>query len=118
VLPQSEGRSLSVPDWWEAALLALGAWRIFQLLAHDTILDWPRRRALRLSKDWQEGQQPNAEYRLNWALFLTCPYCAGFWIALVWWGAWQIWPHGTLVAAGALAINAGVIALAKTIGSE
>lgn len=64
-------------------LLALASWRVFRLLAEDTILDRPRRYILRLG-DWQEedGEQnlPD-DYRFEWGVFLTCPYCAGFWIS-------------------------------------
>ena len=70
----------------ELVLLALAAWRVFQLIAVDDILDRPRRYVTdRLSEKWD--------------LFIECPYCAGFWIALAWWAAWQIDRSGTLVAA-------------------
>ncbi len=110
---------MRVPDWYAVSLLALAGWRIFHLLAHDDILDAPRRRVLRLAKTWkQEGDATGENYREKWALFLTCPYCAGFWIGLVWWGAWQIWPHGTLVAASVFTINAGLIAAQRALSSE
>ena len=38
--------------------------------------------------------------------FLECPYCSGFWIALMWWGAFQLWPHGAIIAASAIAVTA------------
>ncbi len=110
---------MSVPDWWATLLLALAAWRTFHLLAHDTILDGPRRRLLRLNREWkQEGDATGDDYREKWALFLVCPFCAGFWIALAWWGAWQIWPHGSLVAATPFVINAGVIGAQRILSSE
>lgn len=110
---------MSVPGWYATLLLAVAAWRIFHLIAHDTILDGPRRRLLRLSKTWsQEGDATGPDYREKWALFLTCPFCAGFWIALAWWGAWQAWPHGTLVAATPFVINAGVIASQRLLSDE
>ena len=110
---------MSVPNWWSATLLALAAWRIFHLLAFDTIFDSPRRKLLRLNKTWkQEGDATGENYREAWGLFITCPYCAGFWIALAWWGAWQIWPHGTLVAATPFVINAGVIAAQRLLSDE
>lgn len=110
---------MSVPDWWEAALLALAAWRIFQLLAFDTLLDQPRRYITRLGDKWEkEGDPIPGNYRIKLAAFVTCPYCAGFWITLLWWGAWQVWPHGALVAAGLLALHAGMIAGHKLLSSE
>lgn len=108
---------MTTPNWYGLALLALAAWRTFQLLADDDILDRPRRWILRLGNDWEkEGDRVPDEYRAGWGAWLTCPYCAGFWISLVWWGAYQFWPHGTLVAAVVLAINAGVIGASKILG--
>lgn len=110
---------MSVPEPWEAVLLALAAWRIFQLIALDDILDQPRRYLTRLGKEWEkDGDAIPKEYREKWALFLTCPYCLGFWITAIWWGFWQIWPHGTLVVAGLFALHAGMIAGYKLLSSE
>lgn len=68
-------------DWWWFLLLALATWRVFRLIAEDTILDKPRRKLLRLG-DWQEDDDtvPD-EYREEWGIFITCPYCAGFWMS-------------------------------------
>ena len=110
---------MNVPNWWETLLLALAAWRVFHLLAHDDILDGPRRRVLRLAKTWKKDGDATGElYRENWAAFITCPYCAGFWIALVWWAAWLVWPHATLVAATPFVLNAGVIGAQRLLSSE
>lgn len=110
---------MSVPDPWEAVLLALASWRIFQLVALDSILDQPRRYLTRLGKEWEkEGDWVPLEYREKWALFLTCPYCLGFWITVVWWVSWQIFPHATLVIAGLLLLHAGMIAGHKLLSSE
>ena len=96
---------MSVPDWWEALLLALAAWRIFQLIAEDTILDGPRRYV-------------TAQLDAKWELFIECPYCAGFWIAVAWWAAWQIEPHWTLIVAVPWALSAGVVAAAKVLSPD
>jgi hypothetical protein len=110
---------MNVPDWYEIALLGLAAWRIFQLIAFDSILDQPRRYVTRLGKKWEkEGDALPKEYREKWALFLQCPYCLGFWLGLVWWGAWLIWPYETLVAAVPFVISAGVIGADKILSSE
>lgn len=103
---------MSVPNWYELALLALAAFRVFRLIAEDDILDRPRSWALRYG-DWREGQALPVGYRAKWAEFLTCPWCAGFWISLAWWGAWQLWPHGTTVATVPFVISAAVGLVAK-----
>jgi len=96
---------VSVPDWWEAVLLGLASWRTFQLLSADDLLDTPRRYVTdRISEAKQD--------------FLTCAYCAGAWIAGMWWAAWQLWPHGTLVVATPLVLSAGVIAVAKVLSFD
>jgi hypothetical protein len=96
---------LSVPDWWEAVLLSLAAWRVFQLLSEDEILDIPRRYVTRKIPPY-------------WADFILCVYCIGFWIVLAWWAAWEVWPHGTLVVATPFALSAGVIGAFKVLASE
>jgi hypothetical protein len=76
---------VSVPSWYELVLLGLAAYRTWKLIAEDTITEGLRKRWL--------GR------RAKWGVFVNCPWCAGFWVSLAWWGAWQAWPHGTLVAA-------------------
>lgn len=61
------------------ALLGLAAYRTTQLAVYDTILDGPRDR-LSARNEWIKG-------------LLSCPYCAGFWCALIivamWWASGQ-----------------------------
>lgn len=86
-------------------LLALAAWRVFQLIAEDEILNRPRRYV-------------TARLDAKWQLFIECPYCAGFWIAVAWWVAFQIWEFGTLVVAVPFALSAGVVAAAKVLSPD
>lgn len=86
---------MSVPNWYSLVLLGTAAWRSWYLLAEDDILHPLRLRLPGRTVDW-----------------LLCPFCAGFWIALGWWGAWQEWPHGTLVVAAAVTLTAIVPFLA------
>lgn len=88
-----------IPEPWEAVILALAAWRLWLLLAEDTILDVPREAALRRLD--RKGE-----------LFITCPRCAGFWIGLVLYVAWWLWGDSTLYVALPFAINAVVAFLA------
>ena len=96
---------MSVPNWYEAILLALAAWRIFQLISEDEILNKPRRYVTERLPGKLED-------------FITCHYCAGFWITVVWWASWQVWPHGTLVVAALFAIHALMIGAYKALSSE
>ncbi len=109
---------MSIPSWYGLILLILAAWRTFQLLAEDTILERPRRYVTGLPQRWKDGDALPKGYREYIAVFLECPYCAGFWIALAWWGAFQLWEHATLVVAVPLAISAGVVAGAKVLSSD
>lgn len=108
---------MSVPGWWEFALLAAAAWRCFQLIARDDILDRPRAWALGYS-GWSEGQDLPKSYRAKWSEFIICPYCAGFWIVVVWWIAWQVTEHWTEVVAVPWALSAGLVGLDKILRSE
>lgn len=74
-------------DIWTAILLPLAAFRIYRLIAEDTILDRPRAFVLGLA-GWKEGQKVPDGYKEKWATFITCPWCAGFWICGVVLGAW------------------------------
>ena len=110
---------MNTPDWWAVVLLSLAAWRTFHLLAFDDILDRPRRYVTRLNKTWrQEGDATGERYREGVAKFITCPYCAGFWQAGLWWVAWLIFPTETLWVAVPLAINAGLIGAQRLLSSE
>lgn len=107
-----------IPGWWASLILALAAWRVFHLLAFDDILDRPRRYITRTPSSWREGEPAPSSYRAGIGEFIECPYCFGFWIALVFFGAWEIWPHGTLVVATPLMLSAGLIGAHKYLSSD
>lgn len=101
--PEREGEpQVSIPDWYELILLGLASWRTWVLLSSDTILDGARRYVTK----WKSVEE-----------FIECPYCLGFWVALAWWGAWQAWPHGTLVLGGVVAI-AALVPIIERLTSE
>lgn len=110
---------MTVPNWYELLLLSLAAWRVWHLLAQDTILNRPRRYMLRLDPEWTTvGDYEGDGYRLEWAKFLTCPYCAGFWIGALWWMAFECDQHWALVVATPFAISAGVVAAHKLLTQD
>jgi hypothetical protein len=92
-----------LPDVWEAALLTLAAYRWFRLSAEDDLLNRPRAWLLkRIRSDKLE-------------LFIQCPACAGFWIVLCWYAAWQIEQRWTLLVAVPFAANAVMIFLRRNL---
>jgi Protein of unknown function (DUF1360) len=107
---------MSVPGVWAFVLIAVASYRVWRLLAEDTILDRPRRWALRLGS-WQEGDQAPEGYRAKVGEFVSCPWCMGFWIVLAWWAAWQVWPHGAVVVAVPFALSAAVAFCNAVIGA-
>lgn len=110
---------MEIPNWYELLLLALAAWRLWRLLAEDDIFDRPRRFILRLGAEWEKDGDPvPAGYRSLWADWLTCPYCAGAWVAIGWWVVFQIWPHETLVVAVPFVLSALVVAVARALPSD
>jgi hypothetical protein len=90
-----------IPAPWEFALLALAAWRLWLLIAEDTITE-PARRRFVTGHRWRED-------------LIECPYCLGAWISFAWVAAFWLWPHGTLVAAVPLAVSAAVGVVATAV---
>lgn len=110
---------MTVPGWWEAALLALAAWRVFHGIAFDDLLDRPRRYITRLAPSWkQEGDATGETYREGLAKFLTCPFCSGFWVAAAVWAAWLVFPTETVFAAVPFALNALLVGAQRVLSSE
>ena len=109
---------MTIPDWWEAVLLTLAAWRVFHLLAFDDVLDRPRRYITRLAPSWrQEGDATGERYRERLAAFLVCPFCLGFWITVAVWAAWLGFPIETLWVAAPLALSGGLVGAQKLLSS-
>lgn len=88
------------PDAWEAVLLAAAAYRVWRLLAEDSILDRPR---------------DLLPHRV--ADFVECPWCLGFWVSAAAYASWRAAPKATLVLAAPLAISAAVGATAHALES-
>jgi hypothetical protein len=109
---------MSIPGWYQLLLLAAASWRTFQLVADDDILDRPRRWALGLGSWKREGDPVPAGYRRKLGDFVTCPYCAGFWIAVAWWGAWQLEPKWVTISAVPFALSALLIGQAKILSPD
>lgn len=107
---------MNIPNWYTLLLLALASFRVWFLFAKDDILNSPRRYVTRLGSKWKEGDPAPKGYRATLGEFIDCPWCLGFWTSMAWWGLWQAWPHGTLIAAVPFAISALVPAASKLAG--
>lgn len=90
---------IHVPSWYVSLLLALAAYRCWRICAWDEITEPIRLRIVRYGKK---------DYRERLATFVQCPWCLGFWVAVVWWGAWLFWPHAVTVAAVPFAVSVAV----------
>lgn len=104
-----------IPNWYTLILLGLAAWRVYELLANDDILDRPRCWVLRLDPNWEEPQPVGEHYRYALARFIRCARCFGFWVAVSWWVAWLIFPHATTIVAVPFAVSTIIIALATSL---
>lgn len=115
---------LPVPDIWQAVLLALATYRVSRLIVIDS---FPPVAALRrwfkhrwpdagdvVSRPPKRGfAQPSAPQGTdprdveNWRVIegtslgylVSCMFCTPFWVAVLWWGAWCVWPDQTLFVA-------------------
>jgi hypothetical protein len=106
------------PDWWAVLLLAGASFRMWRLLAEDTIFDTARRRLMRLPTGWVDGDPIPPEYRAGWAEWLTCGWCSGLFVSAGWLAAWYAWEDGTTTAAALLTISAAVGFAAEASGRD
>lgn len=79
-------------------IVTLAVARVTQLVTDDVILDDVRGRLLARLEDHD---------KLSY--LVTCPKCAGFWVTVLWVGAWAIWPIGTTIAALPWAVAAAAL---------
>jgi hypothetical protein len=112
---------IHAPLWMQVLIVGSAAWSTFQLLAFDKILTRWRVRYLKMG-EWREEDDPKHEnvpedYEWDRALFLTCPYCAGFWIWLLWLFAWFL-TSWTLIPALALGGRTMVVAGHKLLAKD
>lgn len=84
-----------IPDPWPFVLLALAAYRLWKLIGDDAILDRQR--------EWVV-----AKLGPRFDELITCPFCAGAYVALAWWAFWYSWPGETLIVAVPFALSASV----------
>jgi hypothetical protein len=87
-----------IPEPYEFVLLVLIAGRLWKLIADDEILEPLRDRLLdRIDTG-----------SMKWELFLTCPWCAGFWISGVVYAAWLATLGDPTLSSSAVAVGLGM----------
>ena len=108
---------MSAPSPFEFVLLALAVYRLFRLVAEDTILDGPRAWLLGVPGWLPTGSEtPPPGYREELAVFVTCPWCVGFWMSLAAWSLWLVTPGWTVALAVPWALSAAVGLVASRLG--
>lgn len=103
-----------IPSPWQFVILALASYRIWRLIAEDDPPPLP---------EWRNrivGAQETAGVwtfrRPTLAHMIQCPYCLGFWLSITIWGAWMLWPEGTIVAMTPFAISTSVGLIKTNLG--
>jgi hypothetical protein len=89
-----------------AVILALGVYRIWMLIAKDSITQPWRERILSYDDNGNMNRWPHPHRRI--ALFVHCPWCLGFWLSLAASAAYWEWPHATRLALAPFALSAAV----------
>ncbi len=104
---------MDAADALALVLLGLAAYRCAALLVLDEL-------PFGAFRDWLHEPQrcpphPTAERDASAIGYLwTCMSCMSVWTTIAWWGAWQLAPDGTLVAATPFAIAGLARALRPT----
>lgn len=107
---------MRVPDWYGLVLLTLAGFRLWRLVAVDVVTRKLREPILGMTEE--RHNRPAFSwpgYRPKLAEFVHCPWCLGAWCCIGWWGAWLVWPRGTLVASVPFAISAICGLVAKNL---
>lgn len=97
---------MTIPAPWAGVLLALGAYRLLRLVLVDEVLDRPRKWLL----------YRDSEPRAAWLITLAnCYWCAGWWVSLAVFAAYEAWPHGTLVVMAPLALSTALAVVGRNL---
>lgn len=108
-----------VPSPWEFALLAAAVFRVYRLLARDTITASAREVVTGYddeSAPSPEDQPANARAWLS--TLVRCPWCLGFHLSVEAYVAWRRWPRQTMTVATPLALSAAVALAEKHLDAS
>jgi hypothetical protein len=96
----------SVPSPWAFVLLTLAGYRLTRFVGWDSITEPARKK---ITGRHEVGSGANARsskvgrrlpnYRPKVDEFLHCPFCVSWWLCVIGYVAWTIWPHWVEVLA-------------------
>lgn len=99
-----------IPQPWEAALLALAAFRLTRLIGWDDFPPVARARA------WLTRERSDGSFdRPVLAHFIGCAFCQGAWTTFAVWGAWAACQDWALLVCAPLALAAATGLIARTL---
>jgi hypothetical protein len=87
-------------------ILVLAAHRVTRLIGWDTITAKWRARLTGYSDTGERNRYPHNRKALG--EFVHCPWCLGFWVCLVLYVCWRIWPDATFTFATVAALSSAV----------
>jgi uncharacterized protein DUF1360 len=94
-----------IPSAWQAALLALGVYRLWRIWGLDDIPGVNEIRGL-VTGAYQIAPDVYGYRRPKLAKLLACSWCSGWWASLAATVCWWAEPHWTLVAFTPFAVAA------------
>lgn len=101
------------PGWLELTLLIGLAYRLTRLVAADTITEGLRVRLTAIVERDDEVYVGKRQPKPALRAFITCPWCVGFWIAVIVAVAWWAAPSGTIAVAVPFTISLAVGLIAR-----
>jgi hypothetical protein len=118
-----------IPGPWEAAVLALGVYRIVRLIGWDDLPPIERvriwlvgaelvRRGTQASLAGLTSEDPELVWVFRRPMlnhFIHCAFCQGFWVSVCTYVAWIEEPYWTLTVLAAFALSGAVGLIAKNL---
>lgn len=119
-----------VPGPWVFLLLSLAAFRLYRLIARDTITEplraavsYPDPYTVTLDREGitvigvEETDYPKP-LRVYISTLIRCKWCLGFYVSIAVWGLWMLRPHIAEVAATPFAVSAVVALVSKNLDAD
>lgn len=104
---------------WAFVLVALGAYRLWRIVARDSITEKARVAATGYADADAPPLEPGTRSpRRYLSALIRCAWCSGFYIAVAAYVCWRLWPHATLTGATPLALSAVLGLTRKNLDKE